>query len=126
EAVNPETGEVISNRYGEFISRVKGLALNDIPAIETRIKVWTIQPKAEVRNDKLVMPEIRADYSLMNEVLASVRDVFFQAEGRSSPPWSPVNNCTEPAADDADDYARAERAAIVWESIRSQSQEVAA
>lgn len=45
ERINTETGEVISNRYGELIDKVEGLKLFDNPAIKTRVHSWRIQEK---------------------------------------------------------------------------------
>lgn len=73
ERFNSETGEVLSNRYGEVISKVEGLKLFDDPAIKTRLHSWRIQEKTSNRVQH--EPALNAS----GEALAL--------------PRSPVNNC---------------------------------
>lgn len=116
ERINADTGEVLSNRYGELVDKVEGVSLLGAPALKTRVHVWKIQ--AKTANPKAVLPvpvsRIRFDFS---------------ASGAAATPWSTVNNCTqapnsevETAENDLDDdqlLARRERAAIVLESLAS-------
>ncbi len=121
EHIDTETGEVCHNKYGELVERVKGIALNNTPAIETRLKAWTIQSKAD--------QPARADFAATaprntHDVLASVLATFnpadysaefLQAGGFSAVPWTRVNNCT---IEEAEAYeVRQERAAIQLESM---------
>ncbi len=107
EMLDPETGERLMNRYGEPKTRVKGLALHDVPAVATRTKVWTLQPQpkgdeSEIQSEAKpltlarLQPAIRFD--LLASVLATLDDGdeadVLQAAGRALLPWSTVNNCT--------------------------------
>ena len=122
EHIDTETGEVCQNRYGEFIRRAKGVALHNMPALETRIKSWTIQEKndqptrADLAN---ISPDVKRD--LLASVLASIQpstdSEFLQAGGFHAFPWSSVNNCTEQAAEAYE--MRQERAAIQLESMEA-------
>ena len=102
ESLDTETGALKTNRYGEIITKAKGIQ-NGLHQIETRSKVWTLQRRQEaepVRKVGLADLQPGITFDLQASVLAtfgkgadlSGRD-FLQAEGRSSLPWSPVNNC---------------------------------
>ncbi|MFI0399174.1 MAG: replication endonuclease [Thiolinea sp.] len=73
ERVSTETGEVITNRYGELVDKTEGLSLLGTPAVKTRVHTWRIQEKKDSKQ-----PE--REESLISKALAL--------------PWSPVNNCT--------------------------------
>ncbi len=126
EHTDTETGEVCQNRYGEFIERVKGIALNNMPAIETRLKTWTIQSKADQSEQTINSTIANTKSHTTHDVLASVLATFtlpatdahfLQADGFSAFPWSSVNNCTQEEADALE--MRRERAAIQLESMEA-------
>lgn len=99
EAYDAESGEVLENRYGEFVPRVSGLSVDGVPTIQTRLKAWTIQAKADqqaVSNFADLHPEVTFDLmqSVMNTFGAEPE--FLQAGASSLLPWSSVNNCTQP------------------------------
>lgn len=116
ERINAETGEVLSNRYGELVDKVEGVSFLGIPALKTRVHVWKIQTKQTATKASLPVPEssIRFDFS---------------SSGVAAHPRSTVNNCTRLPIDEVehteneqeDDllYARRERAAIILESLDS-------
>lgn len=116
ERINTETGEVLSNRYGERVDKVEGVSLLGAPALKTRVHIWKIQTKDTATKASLPVPEssIRFDFS---------------SSGAAAQPRSTVNNCTrlpinevERVENEQEDdllYARRERAAIVLESLAS-------
>lgn len=70
ERINTETGEIISNKYGEIVGKVEGLTLLGNPAIKTRVHTWRIQQKFQ-----------------LDSQLDSEKNAF-------ALPRSTVNNCT--------------------------------
>lgn len=118
ERINVETGEVLSNRYGERVDKVEGVSFLGTPALKTRVHVWKIQAKDAKPKPKIDLPvpesSIRFDFS---------------SSGAAAQPRSTVNNCTrlpinevEHTENEQEDdllYARRERAAIVLESLAS-------
>jgi len=85
ERVNIETGEIISNQYGEIVGKVEGVEIRDKQQIKTRLHVWRIQAKASV-----VPPE-----AAFNAVVEYVQGFdLLTPFPSSSAPWSTVNNCT--------------------------------
>ncbi|CAG0902389.1 unnamed protein product [Cyprideis torosa] len=98
EHVDPESGELAQNRYGEFINRVKGVTLHDAVAVETRLKVWTIQAKPMPVTESLSDVKPHSDYDVLADVLRTFSpdpdQDFLQAGGSSAFPWSSVNKCT--------------------------------
>ncbi|MFZ1387136.1 MAG: replication endonuclease [Thiolinea sp.] len=116
ERIDTETGEVLSNRYGELVDKVEGVSLLGAPALKTRVHIWKIQTKDTATKASLPVPEssIRFDFS---------------SSGAAAQPRSTVNNCTqapnsevETAENDLEDdqlLARRERAAIILESLAS-------
>ncbi|MEZ5534416.1 MAG: replication endonuclease [Thiolinea sp.] len=98
EHINTETGEVCQNRYGEFINRVQGVTLNEVLAIETRLKVWTIQQKP-VQAESMADVKPHTDYDVLADVLRTftlpaTEPDFLPDSGFSAFPWSAFNNCT--------------------------------
>ena len=118
EHIDTESGEVCQNKYGEFIDRVKGVALNDL-VVNTRLKVWTIQSKSAPATTPLNDLQIQTNHDVLVDVLRSFAPAsesdFLNAFGSSAFPWSSVNNCT-PEEIDAREM-RLERAAIQLEGM---------
>ncbi len=116
ERINSETGEVLSNRYGELVDKVEGVSLLGAPALKTRVHVWKIQAKDTNTKKGLPVP------------VSSIR-FEFSSSSVAAQPRSTVNNCTRLPIDEVehteneqeDDllYARRERAAIILESLDS-------
>lgn len=121
ESVDTETGEVRQNRYGEFVDRVKGVALNDAVAVETRVKVWTIQAKPTAPQAALSDLQPRTNHDVLIDVLCSFAPSsdaeFLKSGGFSASPWSSVNNCRPEAM--AAREARLERASIQLEAMEA-------
>ncbi|HRJ51260.1 MAG TPA: replication endonuclease [Candidatus Thiothrix moscowensis] len=92
ERINTDTGEVISNKYGEIVGKVDGVALADIQQVQTRLHVWRIQPKAKQPEQETPVHYV-AGFDLLQSVLSS------SSSGAAAPPWSPVNNCTATAGE---------------------------
>ncbi len=118
ESVDTETGEVCQNRYGEWVERVKGVALHEALAVETRLKVWTIQQKPVSPVEQLSEIKPHSDYEVLADVLRTFTPLATDPEslpagGFSAVPWSTVNNCT------GNREARLERAAIQLESMEA-------
>ena len=93
EHIDTETGELCQNKYGEFIDRVKGVALHNAPAIETRLKTWTIQSKEDqpARID-LATTAPHTTHDVLASVLASFNPSDYSAEflqngGFTAVPW---------------------------------------
>jgi hypothetical protein len=116
ERINSETGEVLSNRYGELVDKVEGVSLLGAPALKTRVHVWKIQTKDTGAKKGLPVP------------VSSIRFEFSSSSAAANP-RSTVNNCTQASIieeekpenelEEDDLYARRERAAIVLESLAS-------
>lgn len=80
QEIDPATGEVapVVNKYQEpVLGRLFGVALTGLEAVCTRFYSWTVS-----RIDRAFKP-------WLSEFLGS---------GANAPPWSSVNNCTEPVA----------------------------
>ncbi len=87
ERVNTETGEIISNQYGEIVGKTEGVEIRDVQQVKTRLHVWRIQAKAGV-----VPPE-----AAFNAAVEYVQGFdLLTPSPSSSSPWSTVNNCTQP------------------------------
>ena len=87
ERINEETGEIISNQYGEITGKVDGVELAGMQQIKTRLHVWRIQEKAGATK-----PE--AAFSMAVEYVEGFE--ILTPSPSSSAPWSTVNNCTQP------------------------------
>ena len=118
EHIDTETGEVCQNKYGEFIDRVKGVALNDL-VVDTRLKVWTIQSKSAPATTPLSDLQIQTNHDVLADVLRSFtpssESDFLKSGGSSAFPWTCVNNCTIEELDARE--MRLERAAIQLEGM---------
>lgn len=91
ERINTETGEVISNQYGEIVGKVEGISLMDVEQVKTRLHVWRIQSKAGAtapENAFNAAAQYVAGFDIMEPSTSSIPS--------PSSPWSPVNNCTQP------------------------------
>jgi len=92
EPVDMHTGALKATRYGETVSRTKGLTVEGAVTI-TRTKEWTIQakPKADEADETLVRALFPAPASC-----ASAFD-FLQAASLCSSLGESLNNCTRPS-----------------------------
>lgn len=88
ERINEETGEVISNKYGEIVGKVDGVALLDMDKLKTRLHVWRIQNKADKPQEPAQEVRYVAGFDIMSPSPSS------PPGGAAATPWSPVNNCT--------------------------------
>jgi hypothetical protein len=93
ERVDTDTGEVISNRYGEIVGKVEGIVMMETDRLKTRLHIWRIQPKAgqPAKTTPAWAEDVQyaADFDLMRPSTSS-------SSGEAPlTPWSTVNNCTE-------------------------------
>ncbi|WP_020559018.1 replication endonuclease [Thiofilum flexile] len=135
--IDKSTGEILTNKYGEVVARVKGISLFQNPTIKTRVYTWRIELKADALtfHDVLKGAEITYKSDLSQTVQASSQASTdsalssFSSLGSSATPWSTGNNCRNTDWEQENLYeARQERAAI-WlynldceESARNTSQ----
>ena len=118
EHLDTESGEAHQNKYGEFVERVKGVALNDL-VVDTRLKVWTIQTKPTPAQALLSDLKPHTNHDVLVDVLRSFTpspdEEFLKSGGSSAFPWSSVNNCTIEEQETSE--MRLERAAIQLEGM---------
>lgn len=102
ERVDTETGEIISNRYGEIVGKVQGVELMGAEQVKTRLHVWRIQakpnqPAPATLNDAPV--QYVDGFNILTPAKGSPVPVsgirFPSSPGSKAAPWSPVNNCTQ-------------------------------
>lgn len=87
ERVNTETGEIISNKYGEIVGKTEGVEIREVQQVKTRLHVWRIQAKAGVEPPG----------AAFNAAVEYVQGFdLLTPSPSSSSPWSTVNNCTHP------------------------------
>lgn len=112
ERLNTATGELISNKYGEWLSAVKGVSLLDLHKVETRVYSWRIQQKADApKPESLVTLPVEGSAGF--ELIPS----SFSLGSACAAPWSTVNNCTRDTPDHLEAHYEAwlERLAIMQE-----------
>jgi hypothetical protein len=90
--VDTDTGEVISNRYGEIVGKVEGIAMMETDRLKTRLHIWRIQPKAG--QPAKTTPAWAEDVQTV-EGFDLMRPSPSSSSGVAPlTPWSTVNNCT--------------------------------
>ncbi len=96
--VDDETGEVKLNKYGELVEHVKGVMVTGL-VIETRLKNWTIQYKADDENPSPTLPAESVERGiqrlLQDAYEAPAQELNFSTEPEFRTSWSSVVNCTE-------------------------------
>ncbi|MBK8453608.1 MAG: replication endonuclease [Thiofilum sp.] len=131
--VNEETGEVMTNKYGEIVAKVKGISLWSNPTIETRVHTWRIETKAEAVNtfnDVLKGAEItyKPDFDLnqtVQQTFPSYPDSSLSSlvSAIRANPWCTGNKCREPDFPPAPTYQETEKwryeAAAMWRKIQT-------
>ncbi|WP_051542543.1 replication endonuclease [Thiothrix lacustris] len=91
ERINEDTGEIISNQYGEIVAKTDGVELlAGIQQIKTRLHVWRIQAKAGA-----TAPENAFNAAVEYVEGFNILTPSPSSSSSSSAPWSPVNNCTQ-------------------------------
>ncbi|MBK8454115.1 MAG: replication endonuclease [Thiofilum sp.] len=130
--IDSSTGEVLTNKYGEVVAKVKGISLWSNPTIETRVHTWRIETKADAVNtfnDVLKGAEItyKPDFDLMAQVQQTFRvspasDLSSLVSAICANPWSTGNNCREPDLTPETTYREAEKwrrdAVAMWRKIQ--------
>jgi len=84
ERIDAETGQQITNKYGEPVDKVEGVSLLDMSKAVTRVHEWIIQRK----------PDDSEEINL-NKLVNGGNSFAFDLEGAAA--RSSDNNCTQPA-----------------------------
>jgi hypothetical protein len=119
--IDSSTGEVLTNKYGEVVAKVKGISLWSNPTIETRVHTWRIERKVQDMSTLMSTPQAityKPDFDLMGQVLQTFAPTSdgssLSSESALSAPWSTGNNCTFSDLEHESRYeAQQERAAIL-------------
>ncbi len=97
EQVDTETGEIITNRYGEIVERVAGIeCLGE--QVKTRLHQWSITQKPETTPKPVIHEHItyKQGFSIYNKAKAEPDAVLSSSlRGEAARPWSTGNNCTQ-------------------------------
>lgn len=123
--IDTSTGEVLTNKYGEVVAKVKGISLWSNPAIATRVHTWRIEKKADATfGDLLKSTEItfKPDFDLAKSVQATFAGASSLGGAASATPRSTGNNCrnqTKPVPLTSREAEKWKREAVaMWRKIQ--------
>ena len=80
ERVNADTGEQLTNRYGEPVDKVEGVSVLGLESVQTRLHEWIIQRKPET-----------TEQSNLDKLVNTASPIAFDLQGAAA--RSSVNNC---------------------------------
>ena len=95
ERMDSETGEIVTNRYGEIVERVAGIECQGVQ-VNTRLHQWAITQKPEATPQPVIHEHItyKQGFSIYNKAEPDAA-LASSLRGEAARPWSTGNNCTQ-------------------------------